>query len=132
MDLVEQSLSASAETGRVARAVELAASLIGQTSWKAETIPTFKGSTIATFRESELRQHRIKAALGNGQPARHAEEPEGKLCLVFEVTALYSQLIWTAMSKSLPFHGGGWGAPRLGGSMEPRLKLLQICLVHDS
>jgi hypothetical protein len=53
----------------VTRTVGLAAHLSGGKIWTAETISYSKNSVITIFQGGELRQHRLKPALGTGQPA---------------------------------------------------------------
>ena len=99
MDLAGWSVPASADTGRFARTVDLAPYLSGGKIWTAETIPHSKRSVTATFRGSEFRQHRSKAALGNGQPALRAGSQGANYAVFFAITEPCSQLIWTAMGR---------------------------------
>src|SRR5260370_38602909 len=71
---------------------------MGEKIWTAETIAPSKGSPITTLQGGELRQHRLKPALGTGQPALRAGSQSVKYAAILAITEPCSQLIWTAMS----------------------------------
>ena len=72
VDLVERSLPATADTGRAARAVDLATRLIGQKIWTAETISPSETVPLRHFRGANLDSIDQRAHMEMGQPALRA------------------------------------------------------------